>query len=234
MLDGHNITQSRAADGRRWRAGLLPVAGAALVAAAAGFLLGRSRGSPRPPATVTLRHWKTRMPSRTRPARLEVIRFDDDGSIPNNPRLPLVHYHGVVGGDDLAATFEEAFARNGWGGAWRDGIYTYHHYHSTAHEVLGIARGRAKVRLGGEGGITVEIRAGDMIVIPAGVGHNNEGASADLLVVGAYPEGQAPDLCTGKPDEHARALETIGSVALPSADPLFGAKGPLVREWSRV
>ena len=224
---------SHAGGGRRWSVGLLTVvAGSAMLACAGAFLLGRNSSNPGP--TTVLRQWKTRMPAPKRPARLELIRFEDDGKIPNNPRLPLVHYHGVLQGTDLAAAFEEAFARNGWGGGWRDGIYTYHHYHSTAHEVLGIARGRAKVRLGGEGGVTVEISAGDMIVIPAGVGHKNEGASGDLLVVGAYPDGQEPDLCTGKPGEHARAVESIASVAAPSADPLFGRNGPLVREWSKA
>ena len=217
--------------GRQWLPAAL--AGAAL-AACAGFLLGSTFGRPRAHPTAVLRQWKTRMSTAKRPARLDLIRFADDGRIPNNPRLALVHYHAVLDDGDMAAAFEEAFARHGWGGAWRDGIYGYHHYHSAAHEALGIARGRARVRLGGEGGVTVEVQAGDMIVIPAGVGHKNEGSSSDLLVVGAYPEGQEPDLCTGQPEEHARAVENIGSVRLPTADPLYGRNGPLIREWSRT
>ena len=79
--------------------------------------------------------------------------------------------------------------------AWRNGIYAHHHYHSTAHEVLGIVAGSVRVRLGGESGKTVELRAGDVVVIPAGVAHKSEGASPDLLVVGAYPGGKSPDMC---------------------------------------
>ncbi|MGQ9367176.1 cupin domain-containing protein [Azospirillum sp. A39] len=164
----------------------------------------------------------------------QTIRLADDGRIPNNPALPLVlHRRAVAPGGDLAAAFEEAFARNGWRGGWRDGIFAYHHYHATAHEVLGIAAGRARVRFGGEQGETVEVEAGDVVVIPAGVGHKNLGASPDFLVVGAYPAGQDPDMNTGRPEEHARALALVPRVPLPAADPVFGSGGPLVQLWGR-
>ncbi|MFZ1429866.1 MAG: cupin domain-containing protein, partial [Geminicoccaceae bacterium] len=116
-------------------------------------------------------------------------RFTDDGQIPNHPDLPLLVYASILGSDpgDRATAFEALFRQHGWGGMWRNGIYGFHHYHSTAHEVLGIAAGRAKVRFGGEHGTTLDIEAGDAVLIPAGVGHCNLGASADLLVVGAYP-----------------------------------------------
>jgi len=84
------------------------------------------------------------------------------------------------------------FERNGWGGAWRNGIYAHHHYHSTTHEVLGVASGSVRVRLGGDSGKTVVLRAGDVVVVPAGVAHKSEGESPDLVVVGAYPQGAAP------------------------------------------
>jgi uncharacterized protein YjlB len=160
----------------------------------------------------------------------------DDGRIPNNPRLPLLVYRGALepGPSDPAATFETAFARNGWRGAWRDGIYGFHHYHSTSHEVLGIARGSVRVRLGGEGGLATELRAGDVAVIPAGVGHKNEGSTPDLLVVGAYPDGRDWDLCRGEPGERPRVLDNIAAVPLPAADPLAGADGPLVAIWCQA
>jgi len=97
-------------------------------------------------------------------------------------------------GDDTAASCAALFERNGWTGARKNAGYPHHHYHSGAHEVLAIAAGWVRVRLGGETGRTVELRAGDVVVIPAGVAHKNEGASPDLLVVGAYPRGQNPDL----------------------------------------
>ena len=165
---------------------------------------------------------------------VEAIHFEDDGAIPNNPGLPLLVYAGAVevSGADPAARFERLFAQNGWSGGWRDGIYPFPHYHSTAHEVLGIARGRAKVRFGGERGRVLEVQAGDVVVIPAGVGHQNLGASGDLLVVGAYPGGADFDLCRGKADERPRVLDNIRQVALPPADPVYGADGPLLGKWT--
>ena len=125
------------------------------------------------------------------------------------------------------------FGTNDWGGCWRNGIYPFPHYHSTAHEVLGICRGEARVRLGGDVGIELTVRAGDVVVIPAGVGHQNLGAGPDLLVVGAYPREQRFDLCRGRPEERRQALENILRVPLPAADPVYGADGPLVEQWLR-
>ena len=167
------------------------------------------------------------------PAKIDLHRFDDDGRIPNSA-LPLFVYHGALrldGDDDPAAVCEAVFADNGWRGAWRNGIYPFHHYHSTSHQVLGVARGEATVRLGGEGGATLRVRAGDVVVIPAGVGHKNLGSSGDFLVVGAYPDGRDWDLCRGEPGERPRVLENIRCVPLPETDPVYGRDGPLVEHW---
>ncbi len=164
---------------------------------------------------------------------IETYRFADDGTVPNNP-LPLVVYRGALPeGADRAAAREKMFARNGWPDAWRNGIYPHHHYHSTAHEVLGIARGSARVRLGGEAGQTIELGAGDVVVIPAGVAHKREAASGDLLVIGAYPRGQHPDICAAEPGRHDRALAAIAIVKLPEADPVTGGQTPLLARWRR-
>ena len=159
-------------------------------------------------------------------------RFAADGEIPNNT-LPLLVYPGTVdvSGADPAAAFERVFAGNGWGGSWRNGIFSYPHYHSTAHEVLGIARGEAEVRFGGAGGAVLSVGPGDVVVIPAGVGHQNLGASADLLVVGAYPRGSEVDLKRGGAAERAAVERTIAGVPLPASDPVHGADGPLLRHW---
>jgi uncharacterized protein YjlB len=162
------------------------------------------------------------------------MRLKDDGTIPNNP-LPFVLYSRAVelaGSDDPAAVLEQLFATNGWGDSWRNGIYDYVHYHSRIHEVLGIARGNARVRFGGDAGRLVEVRAGDVAVLPAGTGHQCLGASDDFLVVGAYPPSGTYDECRGASDEHARALKTIPKVRLPRKDPVLGADGPLLRLWS--
>src|SRR5262249_54879135 len=142
----------------------------------------------------------------------ETILFSDDGTTPNNPTLPFIYYPGAVQlsqAQDPAAVLEELFHRHGWGKSWRDGIYDYLHYHSRTHEVLGIARGTARVRFGGDKGRIVEIRAGDVAILPAGTGHQRLAASSDLLVVGAYPPESSFDECRGTAAEHTRALRSI-------------------------
>ena len=165
--------------------------------------------------------------------KVETYRFVDDGTVPNNS-LPLVVYRGALEeSGDRATACERMFDRNGWPGAWRNGIYGHHHYHSTAHEVLGIAAGHARVRLGGESGTTVELRAGDVVVIPAGVAHKRETASPDLLVIGSYPCGQSPDICRAEPRAHDKAQQRIATVPLPAADPVTGSAEPLLACWTR-
>jgi uncharacterized protein YjlB len=163
---------------------------------------------------------------------LEACRFQDDGRIPNS-RLPLVLMRSAVAPDpsNAAAAFERTFAANGWTGLWRDGIFGFHHYHSTAHEVLGIAAGGASVRFGGEAGTTVEVQAGDVVVIPAGIGHKLIEARGDLLVVGGYAEGREPDTLRDDPSAIAAARRRIAAVPLPKSDPVHGRAGPLHLLW---
>jgi uncharacterized protein YjlB len=159
--------------------------------------------------------------------------LEDDGTYPNNAALPLLAYRGAVQlpERDPAATFEALFQANGWSGSWRNGVYGYHHYHSTAHEVLGVYGGTARVQMGGEAGIVVEVYPGDVVIIPAGVAHKNLGASADFRVVGAYPRGQRPDMNTGQEGERPGADWNIAQVDRPGADPVYGVSGPLVEHW---
>ncbi len=168
--------------------------------------------------------------------------FSADGSIPNNPTLPLLVYEDVLDLDvsetcdvcgtcDVATTCIERFAAHGWHGAWRNGIFPFPHYHSTAHEVLGICQGEAKVCLGGELGLVMTVKAGDALVLPAGTGHQNLGSSTDLLVVGAYPHGMDWDLCRGEARLREDERRNIQAVPLPDSDPLFGHGGPLMRLW---
>ena len=164
------------------------------------------------------------------------LRFSDDGSVPNNTRLPMLVYAGAVildGAKDPAVVFERLFAANEWGSSWRNGIYPFVHYHSQIHEVLGIARGNARVRFGGGHGVEIALAPGDVAVLPAGTGHHCLHASPDLLVIGAYPPEGTYDLCRGTPAEHRVARALILKVPVPSRDPLYGADGPLVRLWER-
>jgi uncharacterized protein YjlB len=162
------------------------------------------------------------------------FRFADDGSVPNNPTLPFVIYPGgidLAGAHDPEALIETTFRRHGWGDSWRNGIFPYVHYHSMIHEGLAIARGRAKVRFGGNQGQELDLRPGDVAILPAGTGHQGLWVSPDLVVIGAYPKSGKYNLCRGSKAEHAKALVTIPKVPLPDSDPVYGQDGPLLRLW---
>jgi uncharacterized protein YjlB len=170
----------------------------------------------------------------TKAEPLSVV-FEDDGLVPNNP-MPFLVYKGAVALDrgHPEETIERLFGANGWGAMWRNGVYDFLHYHATVHEVLGIARGHARVRFGGDKGKELEISAGDVAILPAGTGHQCLSASPDFSVVGAYPPGEKMQVTLPTPENHARALKSIPHVKLPKTDPVMGADGPLVRLWKRV
>jgi len=160
--------------------------------------------------------------------------FADDGRIPNNPTLPLILYRGgidLTGSPDPEDVIEKAFAANGWGEMWRNGIYPYAHYHSMIHEAMGVARGRATVRFGGEHGQEIEIVPGDVVILPAGTGHQCLKQTPTLVVIGAYPPSGKYNLCRGSKAEHVKALVTIPKVPPPAVDPVFGPNGPLLALW---
>ncbi len=155
-----------------------------------------------------------------------------NGWMPNNSDLPVLLYRGAVAhpaGNSLAVAMEQMFTAHGWPPQWRNGIYIFHHFHSTAHEILGIAAGEVRVVLGGEGGRDLTLRAGDVVALPAGTGHCSLHSSPDLLVVGAYPAGEHWDICRAAPTPEV--LEQMRHVAFPPSDPVYGASGPLVSLW---
>jgi uncharacterized protein YjlB len=170
-----------------------------------------------------------------REARL--FRFRDDGVVPNHPRWPLVIYRNAVklpAEFDPAAVFEDLFEYNGWDSSWRDSVYDYLHYHSRIHEVMGVARGSAVVQFGGKEGRKINIKRGDVLVLPAGMGHECLWASDDFLVVGAYPATGTYDVFRTSPEEHAKALKTVPKVPPPRRDPIYGGGGPLLMHWKRA
>jgi uncharacterized protein YjlB len=160
--------------------------------------------------------------------------FADDGTIPNNPALPFVLYRAgidLTGSPDPEHVIEKTFAANGWEGLWRNGIYHYVHYHSMIHEAMGVARGRARIRFGGENGREIDVAPGDVVILPAGTGHQRLTQSPDLIVIGAYPPTGKFNLCRGSKAEHSKALATIPKVPPPATDPVFGPEGPLMALW---
>jgi len=184
-------------------------------------------GRPKPRALANL----------VRERKAASFRFKDDGVVPNHPRWPLVYYRGAVhlaDGVDPAAVFENLFERNGWADSWRNGVYDYLHYHSAIHEVMGVARGTAVVRFGGRRGRKLRVKAGDVVVLPAGTGHQCFSASKDFLVVGAYPAAGKYDVCRTSPEEHARAIKTVPKVVPPRRDPVYGKHGRLLKLWRRT
>lgn len=61
----------------------------------------------------------------------------------------------------LTLASHRMFEKTGWPPQWVASIYDFHHYHSTAHEVLGCVSGSAKLMLGGPNGHEVMFKAGD-------------------------------------------------------------------------
>ena len=186
-------------------------------------------------ATGLKRPGKRKASNLRRARKPHAVRFKDDGLVPNHPRWPLIIYRSVIDlgeGRDPAAGTEDLFETNGWGDTWRDGIYDYVHYHSRIHEVLGIARGKGRVRFGGSKGRIFTLKAGDIVVLPAGTGHQCLSADGDFLVVGAYPPAGTYDECATVKDR-PRALKAIPKVPVPRKDPVYGVHGPLSKLWKK-
>ncbi|MBC2600430.1 cupin domain-containing protein [Puniceicoccus vermicola] len=160
----------------------------------------------------------------------ESFLFEESEGIPNHPEYPVLLYRNT--GIENADEWEKRFGSNGWGGCWRWGVFDYHHFHSNAHEALGVISGQAKLALGGPGGKVVEVKAGDLVILPAGTGHKNLDSSTDFFVVGAYPSGQEDyDLHRGDSEDLERMREAIRETPKPEEDPLLGGEGPLLELW---
>jgi uncharacterized protein YjlB len=128
----------------------------------------------------------------------------------------------LIEGPDPAAAFEALFDRNRWPAAWRNGVFPFHHFHTNAHEVLGVYSGEVTVQFGGDSGVVVTARPGDVIVLPAGTGHKKVSSRGALGIVGAYPAGQHPDMRTPLLSSARRSVEAVAGVPLPECDPVHG------------
>jgi len=198
----------------------------------------RVRGSDAKGATTMHENRVFHFPGKareTRPAQgkgsVEAFHLAPHGWVPNNARLPVIVYRRALapGAQDLARAFSERFEANGWPVRRFDGLFDYHHYHATAHEVLGVFAGTAELILGGPGGRVLRLRAGDALLLPAGTGHCLLSLAGGFRVAGGYPRGQQWDIRRGAPTP--AELRIIQALPFPPTDPVDGEHGPLVEHW---
>ncbi len=155
----------------------------------------------------------------------KIIHAPVSPSTPNHIIYPVIVYPQAV--TDPAATFQS----NGWTGVWEDGIFDYHHFHPNSHEVLGVRSGEAELMIGGEKGQKLKVQTGDVLLLPAGYGHQCLSQSNDFKVVGAYPEDKNIELLTSY-DDLTKIQSQVSSVMLPDTDPVEGNSGPMFKEWA--
>jgi uncharacterized protein YjlB len=152
-----------------------------------------------------------------------------------NSKLPVLIYRNAINlpaqKNKAAAIAQKIFIKNGWSNSWKNGIYDYHHYHSTTHECMAVCMGAAFVILGGPSGKRVKLNLGDVLVIPVGVGHKCATKTSDFLCVGAYPGGKDYDIKLGNAEEYKEACKRINNISLPENDPVFGEQGYLKSFW---
>lgn len=164
--------------------------------------------------------------------RIETHSLQAGDGMPNNARFPLVVYRGALSGDALSADGCAAlFRRNGWQGTWVNGVFPYWHYHLKSHEVLGCVAGSARVGFGGDGGVAADVYAGDVVVIPAGVGHKRLSQQPGFQVVGGYPPGQDAAVTNAGALDLETAQRESTSVPVPASDPVGGPGDGLTAIW---
>ncbi|MEO8404258.1 MAG: cupin domain-containing protein [Chitinophagaceae bacterium] len=158
----------------------------------------------------------------------------DTGAFPNN-KLPVLYYEQVLDIPTLfpAHSIKKLFTEHDWTNNWESGIYTYNHYHSNTHEAMGVIKGRTVLLLGGENGVRITLKKGDLLVIPAGVAHRNEGKEKDVICIGGYPEGKEYDMNYGKPEERPVVDKNIANTPLPLTGPLAGKEDALISIWKK-
>lgn len=152
----------------------------------------------------------------------DIFYFKDDGVTPNS-HLPVLIYRGLF--DDSYESceqwLEDKFTGNGWVRTCNKPLFEYYHYHSNTHEVLGVCDGKGFLQLAADNGVRTEIVKGDVILIPAGVGHYCMTHSDDFAVVAGYPDSVVPDVKRATAENRTAALENLKNVAPPAFDPIL-------------
>ena len=163
---------------------------------------------------------------------IETFILAPTADIPNSG-LPLVLYRRALPPDlQTPGGCQALFRENDWVGNWVDGIFDYWHYHVTGHEVLGCVAGEAEVGFGGHSGIEATFAAGDVVVIPAGVGHKRLSEKrSGFTVVGGYPPGQNGTITRAGDISVSDAERMILDLRPPRSDPVLGFEGPLFAAW---
>lgn len=171
---------------------------------------------------------------------VELLTFHDNGAVPNS-HLPVVYFRALgdfldKDPDSLRQDIELRVRENNWYVDWfdTDAVFRYTHYHSTAHEMLVVLNGVATLHIGGLGGKDLPLKAGDAVVIPAGVAHQRISGDKDFMVAGLYPSGQTWDLLRQTKADYEAAKKNLPHVSLPTADPFWGSDGPLMNFWRRA
>ena len=170
-----------------------------------------------------------------REVAMETLLIDKpSGGVPNN-RLPVVIYHRVIPPNvvDNADYLEHLFRSNGWPPQWRYPVYTFTHFHSNTHEALGVFAGTARLQLGGENGKIIEVKVGDVLLLPAGIGHKQISADEEFMLVGAYPPEMKADLCHDEPAQLAARTKAVIAVPLPDTDPVTGHSEGSMLAWHK-
>lgn len=163
--------------------------------------------------------------------KIEKHFFEGNGRVPNS-RLPLLIYRNVIRWD--VPTMEAVMRQNKWMPCWHahDGMWPRHHFHTEAHEFICVTKGVHTGKFGGHDGIETQMNAGDVVVIPAGVGHRGLQISDDLDLTGGFHEGFCVvDFRMGFPDEYHDLCRKAREIPILDYDPFFGVNGPLARIW---
>jgi uncharacterized protein YjlB len=158
------------------------------------------------------------------------LRVDAGDQVPNNPRYPAVLARNALNGGNDDRAVRALMEQNGWRGTWTWRVFDYHHFHPDAFEALAVAKGGATLMLGGPQGETVEVEAGDVMILPPGFGHCQIAMREGFQICGAYPRGQTDYTVVRGSDGYDEAmLRQIAAVAKPETDPVWGGGGPLLR-----